>query len=131
MKVKKLGNKGITIVEVVISMALLIVLVLVTLSLATSATSTTNTAILTFRASNQAIDFIEIFQESDDEEEFKNLIERVYGVEYNIENNNSISVIKNGVKSNILIIDNAIIINSYSESNPDNHLYEYTYWKGE
>lgn len=131
MSNKKLNNKGITIVEAVISMALLIVLTLVTLSLATSATTATNNAILEFRASNHTVDYIEVFQESKHETHFRNLIERIFETEYTVDNNNSINIIRDGVLTNILIIGKAAIIKCYAEYKPDMLLYEYTYWKGE
>jgi len=130
MKIRKLGNKGITITEAVISMALLIVITLTTLSLATSTTGATNNAILSFRASNHAIDYIEIFQDAESEEKFRDLIKIIFKTDYTVDNNNSINIIRDGVVSNILIINNAIIIKCYAEYKEELLLYDYTYWKG-
>lgn len=131
MKKSNLNNKGITIVEAVISMALLIVLTIVTLSVATSATAATNNAILEFRASNHSVDYIEVFQEAEDEIQFRDLISRVFHVEYKIDNNSSINVKRDGVLTNLLIIHDSLIITCYSEYNSEIVLYRYTYWKGE
>jgi len=130
MKIRKLGNKGITITEAVISMALLIVITLTTLSLATSTKDATNNEILSFRASNHAIDYIEIFQDAESEEKFRDLIKIIFKTDYTVDNNNSINIIRDGVVSNILIINNAIIIKCYAEYKEELLLYDYTYWKG-
>ena len=126
---KPLTKKGMTILEAIIGMTVLIVITISVINLSLSATKASNNNVLAFRASNQAIDYIEIFQEAESEEHFFDLIKNIFKVELVYENNGSVSFIYNGVTSNLFYVQNVLIIECYSGSSDDMVLYEYSYRK--
>lgn len=112
---KKLNKKGISIVEAVIAMALLIIVTVTSLTLALSSTKITNNSVLFFRSVNQTADFVTIFQEAENAEDFKNLIKKTYVKDIKEDSNGSITITYNGVITNLFYIQDTLIIKSVSE----------------
>jgi len=114
MKIKR-NKKGFTIVEVVISMALLVTISTLSATICLSAVKQNKKSLLIVEANSISLDMIEIYKVSDNSDEVYSLIENVYGID--IENNNEFYI--NNIKYNISINEetNTISIISYSINN--------------
>lgn len=131
MKKLKLNNKGMTIVEVAISMTLLVIITVTAMTLIGNAFSSTTSSIKSFKSFNKIGDFVEIFQESTDKENFINIIEKIYNPEIDKETNGSYDISIDDIVYNVHLIQNTIIINAYSDKYKENKLHYYSYNKGE
>lgn len=79
---RKIGNKGITIVEVVIAMTIISIISSVAVTIAISSIKSSNKNTLVFNASNTTADIISIYRKSDSKEKFKSLLENTYSVTF-------------------------------------------------
>ena len=83
-RVKRLGNKGITIVEVIVALSILGIIMMAAITLSGNAVIVSNTTVVKFKAFNLMADYVEVFQESESEEEFITLVNNTYSPEINI-----------------------------------------------
>ena len=130
-RVKRLGNKGITIVEVIVALSILGIIMMAAITLSGNAVIVSNTTVMKFKAFNLMADYVEVFQESESEEEFIALVNKTYSPEINeLEDaNNTYNIIYNGILCNVDIEGNTIFIKSYNANKTDKLLYEYSYSK--
>lgn len=126
---KRLNKKGVTIVEAVISMALVVIIASTSITLAISAKSASYNSYLSFDAQNKCADFIEIFKISKTNEEFfdymnsiyPDCIDRTYG-------NGAVDYVIDNVHYNIFCIQNTIMLKA--TSNNDVELFNDSYNRG-
>lgn len=130
-RMKRLGNKGITIVEVIVALSILGIIMMAAITLSGNAVIVSNTTVMKFKAFNLMADYVEVFQESESEEEFITLVNNTYSPEINkLEDaNNTYNIIYNDILCNVDIEDNTIFIKSYNANKTDKLLYEYSYSK--
>ncbi len=77
---RKLGNKGITIVEVVIAMTIISIISSVAVAISMSSIKSSNKNTLEFNAMNVSADIISIYRKSEDENDFYSLLKTVYSI---------------------------------------------------
>ena len=130
-KIKRLGNKGITIVEVIVALSILGIIMMAAITLSGNAVIVSNTTVVKFKAFNQIADYVEVFQESKDEAQFLSLVRNIYNPEIREleDENNTYEIIYNNVLCNVDIDGNLISIKAYNSNNTDKLLYEYSYSK--
>lgn len=115
---KSLNNKGVTIVEAVISMALVIIIASTSITLAISAKTASYNSYLSFEAQNKCADFIEVFKVSKTNEEFfgyidsiyPDCVDRTYG-------NGAVDYVINNVHYNVFCIQDTIMLKATSNNN--------------
>lgn len=133
---KKLSNRGITIVEVVISMAIISIISSVAVTIAISSIKTSNKNTIEFNASNVSADIISLYRASDTKDTFKGLLSKTYFIEFQ-EDNSSTEEVKElsfafeNIKYEITWddFDKKIMIKA-SRANNGKKIYETSYSKG-
>lgn len=80
-------KKGMSLVEVIVSMAILIIITVTTMSLTMSAVSVANDSILKFKCVNDIRDVYEIYKATDDIDDFQELLDSCYKRPTKIKNN--------------------------------------------
>ncbi len=127
---KLLGRKGITLVETIIAMTLLVIITSSALTISLSSTKITSNSYLRFNAVNMTNDIIEIFQDSEDEQEFIDFINLIYNVDIKRNINGSIYFTYENVLYNVFPSGRIILIECTSKDKEHTY-YEYNYVKGE
>ena len=90
----KLGNKGVTIVEAAVAMALIVIITLIATQISVSALATSNNSTMEFRAINITSDLVTLYRTTDSQDEFKLMIGEVYETDINTSNQYDFSFTK-------------------------------------
>ncbi len=90
----KLGNKGVTIVEAAVAMALIVIITLIATQISVSALATSNNSTMEFRAINITSDLVTLYRTTDSQDEFKSMIGEVYETDINTSNQYDFSFTK-------------------------------------
>ncbi len=90
----KLGNKGVTIVEAAVAMALIVIITLIATQISVSALATSSNSTMEFKAINITSDLVTLYRTTDSQEEFKSMIEEVYETDINTSNQYDFSFTK-------------------------------------
>ena len=133
LKKMRINCKGMTIVEAAIAMTLLVIIIVIALTMSSNAISATASTIKEFNAANRTVDLIEIFQESEDKEDFLELVTNIYNLkdsDISKEMNGSYDITIDKIIYNCHLIQNTIIINAYRNQYKDTKLHYYSYNKG-
>lgn len=97
----KLGNKGVTIVEAAVAMALIVIITLIATQISVSALATSSNSTMEFKAINITSDLVTLYRTTDSQEEFKSMIEEVYKTDINTSNQYDFSFTKERMIYNI------------------------------
>lgn len=130
---RKLGNKGITIVEVVIAMTIISIISSVAVAISMSSIKSSNKNTLEFNAMNVSADIISIYRKSEKIENFYTLLNNVYEFSEDSSNENITSPLEftyENIKYQITWDDfeKSISINALRTSN-DKKIYSTEYKK--
>ena len=90
----KLGNKGVTIVEAAVAMALIVIITLIATQISVSALATSNNSTMEFRAINITSDLVTLYRTTNSQDEFKSMIGEVYETDINTSNQYDFSFTK-------------------------------------
>lgn len=90
----KLGNKGVTIVEAAVAMALIVIITLIATQISVSALATSSNSTMEFKAINITSDLVTLYRTTNSQEEFKSMIEEVYETDINTSNQYDFSFTK-------------------------------------
>lgn len=126
----KLGNKGVTIVEAAVAMALIVIITLIATQISVSALATSNNSTMEFRAINITSDLVTLYRTTDSQDEFKLMIEEVYETDINTSNQYDFSFEIDLFKIDITYYNFMTTINVL-KSRTNESIYKYTYRNGE
>ena len=90
----KLGNKGVTIVEAAVAMALIVIITLIATQISVSALATSSNSTMEFRAINITSDLVTLYRTTNSQDEFKSMIGEVYETDINTSNQYDFSFTK-------------------------------------
>ena len=130
--IKKLNNKGVTIVEIVVAMVLFVILSSISFTVSLSSLTNTNKANLTFSAVNKVSDVIAIYKVSSNNDNFFENLKSCFGIDQMQLLDNKTSFTTNELRLDIAIIDNEITVTAFQldETNLDKSLYSNSYKRG-
>lgn len=126
----KLGNKGVTIVEAAVAMALIVIITLIATQISVSALATSNNSTMEFRAINITSDLVTLYRTTDSQDEFKLMIEEVYETDINTSNQYDFSFEIDLFKIDITYYNFMTTINVL-KSRTNESIHKYTYRNGE
>lgn len=90
----KLGNKGVTIVEAAVAMALIVIITLIATQISVSALATSSNSTMEFKAINITSDLVTLYRTTNSQDEFKSMIGEVYETDINTSNQYDFSFTK-------------------------------------
>lgn len=126
----KLGNKGVTIVEAAVAMALIVIITLIATQISVSALATSNNSTMEFRAINITSDLVTLYRTTNSQDEFKSMIGEVYETDINTSNQYDFSFEIDLFKIDITYYNFMTTINVL-KSRTNESIYKYTYRNGE
>ncbi len=130
--IKKLNNKGVTIVEIVVAMVLFVILSSISFTVSLSSLTNTNKANLTFSAVNKVSDVIAIYKVSSNDDNFCENLKSCFGLNEMQIVDNKTSFTINELRLDIAILGNEITVTAFQvdETNLDKSLYSNSYKRG-
>ena len=130
--IKKLNNKGVTIVEIVVAMVLFVILSSISFTVSLSSLTNTNKANLTFSAVNKVSDVIAIYKVSNNNDNFCENLKSCFDLDEMQIVDNKTSFTINELRLDVTIIENEITVTAFQvdETNLDKSLYSNSYKRG-
>ncbi len=121
-------KKGMSLVEVIVSMAILIIITVTTMSLTMSAVSVANDSALKFKCVNDIRDVYEIYKATDDIKDFQELLDSCYKRPTKIKNNGVYVFDNETYRVEISIMQGYFSADGYINRN-NNKVYTFEYHK--